>query len=90
MLVQMGQEDEAMKEMERIARRAPGSVDMRAALAALYYSKGSLDRAEDEFEWACTKINTGCKKYRDKQWLSEVRRWPPVMVDKMKSFISLK
>lgn len=90
MLVQMGREEEAIKEMERIARRAPGSVDMRAALAALYYSKGSLDRAEDEFEWACTKIVTGCSKYRDQKWLSEVRRWPPVMVEKMKAFVSLK
>lgn len=29
----------AMREMQRVARRAPGSADMRAALAALYWAQ---------------------------------------------------
>ncbi len=37
MLAQLGDEEAALGEMKRIARRAPGSVDMRAALAALYW-----------------------------------------------------
>ena len=39
MLVQLGDEPGAVVEMQRIARRAPGSADMRAALAALYWSQ---------------------------------------------------
>lgn len=38
-LAQLGNEGEATAEMQRIARRAPGSADMRAALAALYWSQ---------------------------------------------------
>lgn len=41
MLVQLGDEGGAVLEMQRIARRAPGSADMRAALAALYWSQAS-------------------------------------------------
>lgn len=36
-LVQLGDETAALREMEKIARRAPGSEDMRSAMAALYY-----------------------------------------------------
>ena len=39
MLAQLGDESGAVTEMQRIARRAPGSADMRAALAALYWSQ---------------------------------------------------
>jgi hypothetical protein len=39
MLAQLGDERGAVAEMQRIARRAPGSADMRAALAALYWSQ---------------------------------------------------
>jgi hypothetical protein len=38
-LAQLGDEGGAMAEMQRVARRAPGSADMRAALAALYWSQ---------------------------------------------------
>ena len=77
-------------QMERIARRAPGSVDMRAALAALYYDRGSRGRAEDSWEFACNKIVVGCTFYRDRDWLGRIRRWPPVMVEKMFKFLELK
>lgn len=43
--------------MTKIARRAPGSADMRAALAALYWARGDARRAEDEWEYACDKIS---------------------------------
>ena len=41
-LAQLGDEAAATKEMRGIARRAPGSADMRAALAALYWSQVRL------------------------------------------------
>lgn len=88
-LAQMGDEDGALKEFERISRRAPGSVDARAALAALLYSKGRQQEAEDVFGFACENIKVGCTNYRDSDWLLVVRRWPPVMVERMKAFISL-
>ncbi|KAF5826005.1 hypothetical protein DUNSADRAFT_5427 [Dunaliella salina] len=90
MLAQMGDLQGAMKEMQRIARRAPGSVDMRAALASLYWADGRAALAEEEWEFACTKINTGCAKYTDPDWLQRIRRWPPVMVSKMQDFVQIR
>jgi hypothetical protein len=89
MLAQLGDEAGATKEVERVARRAPGSADMRAALAALYWSQGRRADAEGSWEFACGSISVGCSKYRDKEWLSVVRRWPPVMVEKMQAFLAM-
>jgi hypothetical protein len=36
---QLGNEKQGLKELTTVARRAPGSIDMRAALAALYWSQ---------------------------------------------------
>lgn len=53
MLVQLGDEAGAVLEMQRIARRAPGSADMRAALAALYWSQvRQLSRDPGLRSWA--------------------------------------
>ncbi|MEW5317635.1 MAG: hypothetical protein WDW38_008917 [Sanguina aurantia] len=90
MLAEMGDLDGALKEMKNIARRAPGSADMRAALAALYYAKGQRDEAESAWEFACVQINVGCSKYQDVDWLRRIRRWPPTMVAKMQDFVRLK
>jgi hypothetical protein len=40
MLAEMGDLEGAEKEIKRIARRAPGSADMRVALAALLWRRG--------------------------------------------------
>ena len=40
-LVQLGDEPAAIKEMQKASRRAPGSVDLRAALAGLYWAQVS-------------------------------------------------
>jgi len=61
MLAQLGDERGAVAEMQRIARRAPGSADMRAALAALYWSQAcslSLLRA-----WRCCHPATGQRSH---------------------------
>ena len=100
MLAELGRIDEAIEEMEKVKRRAAGSVDMRAALAALYWSRGEEQRAEDNWNWSCTAINSGqmveggpvldgCELYRDYDWLGRIRRWPPSMVQKFRRFIEL-
>ncbi len=73
-----------------IARRAPGSVDVRAALAAIYWSQGQTAAAEAEWQFACDNITAGCSKYQDDDWLSRIRRWPPVMVGKMADFLAFR
>lgn len=80
-----------VQELKAVARRAPGSIDMRAAIAAIYWSAGRQEKAEEYWQWACSKINSGqlvpggpvldsCDRYRDGDWLRRIRRWPPVMV----------
>jgi len=57
MLAQMGQEDRALQAMEKVSRRAPGSLDMRAAMAALHWKNGDEAKAEEEWGFACEFIN---------------------------------
>lgn len=87
MLAQLGDLPGAKRELEYASRRGPGSVDARAALAALYYQEGRVEAAESTWEFACDKISVGCSKYTDREWLSGVRRWPPVMVDMLGAFL---
>ena len=100
-LAELRRDEEAMREMEAVARRAAGSIDMRAALAAMHWSRGEEDEAERDWNWACEKINSGvlteggpaldgCALYRDSDWLGRIRRWPPSMVSKMDDFIRLR
>ncbi|KAG7668392.1 hypothetical protein NADE_008481 [Nannochloris sp. 'desiccata'] len=90
MLAQLGDDDGATKEMQSIARRAPGSADMRAALAAQLYNAGQEGEAESEWNFACSNITVGCTKYQDVEWLSTIRRWPPVMVERLQAFLKLR
>ena len=48
-----------VQELQRVARRAPGSIDMRAATAAMLWAAEEEDKAEQEWSWACSKINSG-------------------------------
>ncbi|MCO5571177.1 hypothetical protein L7F22_024911 [Adiantum nelumboides] len=93
--IQLGDEAKGMKELMNVARRAPASIDMRAALAALYWSQGLEQAAEEQWNFTCNSINPGqvfdsCYLYRDLDWLSRIRRWPPAMVERMESFLKLK
>ena len=48
-LAQLGRDDEAEAAMRAVARRAPGSIDMRAALAANYWARGREARGTKTF-----------------------------------------
>jgi tetratricopeptide (TPR) repeat protein len=90
MLAQLGDDDGATKEMQSIARRAPGSADMRIALAAQLYNSGQQAEAESLYTFACENITVGCSKYQDIEWVSTIRRWPPVMVERLQAFLKLR
>jgi hypothetical protein len=70
--------------------RAPGSADMRIALAALLWRRGQEAEAEDAWRYACDNITVGCRKYTDADWLARVRRWPPSMRGALGDFLALK
>jgi len=86
MLVQLGDDLGALREMEAVRRRAPNSSDVRAALSALYWSNGDQEKAEDLWDFTCGKLLDDCAKYQDVNYLSNVRRWPPIMIEKMQRF----
>jgi tetratricopeptide (TPR) repeat protein len=88
-LAQLGDLKGAESELRNVTRRAPGVVDARAALAALYWNSDRPGDAEREWEFACDTIDVGCAKYRDGHWLRTVRRWPPVMTDLMQKFLKI-
>lgn len=63
---------------------------MRAALAAVYWGQGQQEAAEAEWQFACDNISAGCIKYQDMDWLARIRRWPPVLVNKMADFVAFR
>ena len=67
-LAELGRDEEAIREMEAVARRAAGSIDMRAALAAMHWSRGEEDEAERDWNWACEKINSGFSRRAVPRW----------------------
>jgi tetratricopeptide (TPR) repeat protein len=100
---QLGRDEDATAHMAAVARRAAGSIDMRAALAAQRWALGQPAEAEAAWDWACTsnKINSGvvtpggpsldgCALYRDDDWVRRIRRWPPVMATRLADFLALR
>ena len=63
---------------------------MRAALAAQLWAANQEDEAEAMWNFACSNITVGCSKYQDEQWLREIRRWPPVMIERLQAFQNLR
>lgn len=76
MLAQLGDEAGALAEVQATARKAPGSVDMRAALAALYWAAGDEAAAEGEWEFACFKINGRFGVGGNGCWIRDHCCWP--------------
>lgn len=92
---------EAEQHMQAAARRAAGSIDMRAALASLSWARGEEQKAEELWNFACERVNSGvlapggpaldgCALYRDDHWVRTIRRWPPLMADKLADFVALR
>lgn len=76
--------------MRDIVRRQPGFADMRAALAADAWGRGDLGEAETQWRLTCDGTTVGCKQYRDLDWVSRIRRWPPSLVKQLDVFLSNK
>jgi tetratricopeptide (TPR) repeat protein len=87
-LAQLGDEAGAAAELSAVARRAPNSADARAALAALRWAAGRRAEAEEAWDSACSRA-AGCRAYRDDDYVTRIRRWPPVMAAHLRAFLSL-
>ncbi len=82
---QIGDDQEALKETRNLVRKYPNFPDVRAALTAILWAEGKQGAAESN--WVSVMGND--KRYRDVEWLREVRRWPPRMVEALDNFLSL-
>lgn len=85
-LYETGKIDEAIREMRNILRKYPNFADVRAAITAAYWQKGKQGEAESNWVSAVGLD----ARYKDIDWVANVRRWPPSMVTALDKFLTLK
>jgi len=82
---QLGDVATAEHDLRSLIRRYPLFADARAALTAVLWQSGS--RGEAESHWAAA---SGLDpRYRQEEWLRQIRRWPPRAVQALQDFLSL-
>lgn len=82
---QLGDLEGAERELRSLIRRYPLFADPRAALTALLWSRGA--RGEAESHWSSA---SGLDpRYRQSEWLLQIRRWPPRPVHALEQFLAL-
>ena len=85
-IYQLGDLELAEKKIRILIRKYPLFADARAALSALLWSKGFSGEAESN--WAAA---AGLDiRYREKDWLLNIRRWPPKPTNDLLAFLSLE
>jgi len=81
-----GQIDQAVREMQNIVRKYPRFADMRAALTAAYWVGRRTGEAESNWV-AAYGLDP---RYKDINWVKNIRRWPPSMVAALDKFFKLQ
>ena len=82
---QLGDAATAERELRSLIRRHPLFADARAALTAVLWKRGAFGEAESH--WAAA---SGLDpRYRQPEWLRQIRRWPPEAVQALGQFLAL-
>ena len=85
-IYQLGDLDLAEKKIRILIRKYPLFADARAALSALLWRKGFTGEAESN--WAAA---AGLDiRYRKKNWLLNIRRWPPNPTNDLIAFLAFE
>lgn len=84
-LYQLGRKQEALTKMRNLVRKYPMFPDMRAALTAVLWEEGKQGEAESN--WVATVGMDS--RYKNVEWLKQVRRWPPKMIIALENFLTL-
>jgi tetratricopeptide (TPR) repeat protein len=85
-IYQLGDLALAEKKIRMLINKYPLFADARAALSALLWRKGFTGEAESN--WAAA---AGLDiRYRDKDWLLNIRRWPPKPTNDLIAFLALE
>lgn len=82
---QLGDRPEAIRNMRNLVRKYPMYSDMRAALAATLWVEGKQGEAESNWVAAVGLDN----RYQDLDWIENIRRWPPAMIQALSRFLNL-
>ena len=84
-IYQLGDFELAEKKIRILIRKYPLFADARAALSALLWRKGFTGEAESNWV-AASGLDI---RYRDKDWLLHIRRWPPKPTNDLIAFLAL-
>lgn len=82
---QLGDAATAEHDLRSLIRRHPLFADARAGLTAVLWQRGA--RGEAESHWA--SVSGLDPRYRQEEWLRQIRRWPPRAVQALRQFLSL-
>ncbi len=85
-LYEIGQIEPAIREMKNIVRKYPNFADARAALTAALWVNGHKGEAESHWV-AAYGLDP---RYKDINWVKNIRRWPPSMVNALERFLKLQ
>tara|TARA_B100000700_G_C14977262_1_gene824513 strand:- start:838 stop:1647 length:810 start_codon:yes stop_codon:yes gene_type:complete len=84
-MYELGKFDEAEKELRKVIRKYPMLADSRAALSALLWREGNAGEAESHWA-AASGIDS---RYKQNDWLLNIRRWPPIPRKDLAAFLEL-
>ncbi len=83
---QLDKIDDAEVELRNLIRRYPMMADVRAALSAILWRKGFYGEAESNWAAASGLDN----RYSQRDWLLNIRRWPPGPTEDLMAFLALE
>lgn len=84
-LFQTGDIDAGIKRMKSVVRKYPLFADARVALTAMLW--GNKQFGEAESNWV--SAHGLDKRYKDLDWIRNIRRFPPAIADHLDSFLNL-
>lgn len=85
-LYQLGETARSLRLVKYLCLKYPSFADMHAVLAAAYWAQGRTSDAESEW----TTVLGQDSRYGNIGWVEDVRRWPPVLVARLKDFLQLR
>jgi len=83
---QTGDKKDAIRTLRSVVRRYPNFPDARAALTAGLWA--TQQRGEAESQWVAVAGMDG--RYKDMDWVRNIRRWPPKVADALEQFLTLE
>ncbi|MEM9772723.1 MAG: tetratricopeptide repeat protein [Cyanobacteria bacterium P01_D01_bin.73] len=84
-LYQTGNNEEALRQLRNLVRKYPRFADARAALTAVLWDLG--DQGEAESQWV--SVVGLDRRYKDINWVRDIRRWPPSVTQGLDRFLKL-